>query len=392
MVSLDDFLNAATVGGYGVGKSLYGTATGQGIKGNQQAAGSNIDEAKADFGALTPPSFNPVSYQGPTAAPDAQAVTEGPSAMGSIATDPSNVNAQKAQLAALSNLAARGGRSAATDANLAQIQANENQNAKGQREAILASAAARGQGGSGASLLAQLQGSQSAIDRQSAEDQGVAGQEANTAIGAGQAAAGIGAGLENQEFGEAASKAAAADAVSRFNAGNMTGVNEFNTQKNQGVNNATSEAYNAGQTMNNFQMPQQAYEDQYQQAAGKSGAAIAGTNYYGGQANAGTQAQGNLFGAGAKLGTTLAGQASKGGRVTGPTVVPGDSPLNDIVPVNTEAGETIVPKDLSAHGTPKQISDFVKNAAPIEPKTPQQQQEAKLSALKNIAKKRRFAA
>lgn len=380
--------------------SLWGTLSGNGIKGNQNAAGSNVDEAKAAYSGLTPPTFSPVNYQGPASAPGATATAAGPSTMNGVSTNPAYNQQQQAQMTALARLSANGGRNAASESNLAAIQAGENANAKGQRDAIMQNAEARGQGGSGASLLAQLQGSQAATDRQSAEDLGVAGQEANTALGAGQSAAGIGAGMENQAFGESAAKAAANDAVNRFNAGENTGVSEFNSQQQQGVNNATAAAKNAGQTMNNFQMPQQTYQDTYQKASGTAGADMGAANYYGGQADAGTAAQGNmmgsLIGGGAALGaagikkTGAGGGNSRGGRVPGAPIVPGDSSLNDFVPLKPGApGETIVPASLSQHGTSKQIGNFVKNAPPAKvAANPGQNKEAMLSALRNIARRR----
>lgn len=341
--------------------------------GAQDQAQQDINSAVGAYNGLTPPSFSPVDYQGPELA------TEGPSAMGSVTTNPANNAAQQAQLAALSRLSANGGRSAASDANLASIQANENANAKGQRDAIMQSAAARGQGGSGASLLAQLQGAQSSTDRQSAEDLGVAGQQASTAIGAGQAAAGIGANMENQQFGEGAAKAQAADSIARFNAGQQ-----------QAVNDATASAKNSSQTMNNFQMPQQTYSDQAQKAGGQAGAYEAGTNYYSNQANIAAQQQGNVAGNVVKAGTAVlpyaaASTASTGGKIPGVPVVPGDSTLNDIVPLKTSAGEVVVPRSLALGGSTKDIGNFVKHPPTVGAS---QNKEAMLSALKNIARRR----
>lgn len=368
--------------------------------GAQDQAQKDIDSAVGAYNGLTPPSFTPVNYQGP------QVATEGPSAMSGVTTNPANNAAQTAQLAALSRLSANGGRNAASDANLASIQANENANARGQRDAIMQNAAARGQGGSGASLLAQLQGSQAATDRQSAEDLGVAGQEANTAIGAGQAAAGIGSNMENQEFGEGAAKAAAADNVARFNAGNQ-----------QAANNGAAEANNASQTMNNFTAPQQTYADTAQKAAGQAGAYEAGTGYYGQQAAIAAQTQGNQLGAATQLGAAgilaggrkgggaatgagadvtgdaMAGDAmdaamvaSTGGRIPGSPVVPGNSTLNDIVPLKTSPGEVVVPRTLAIGGSQKDIGNFVKHPPTVG--APGQNKEAMLSALRNLSRRR----
>ncbi len=385
--SLDDFLSKYGQHDWGnvMGKSFNKTASYDPAK-DQAAAQGDIEAAKDAYSGLTPPSFTPVDYQGPAEAPDASATAAGPSAMNGISTNPANNKAQTAQMSALQDLAAHGGRNAASDANLAQIQAEENQNARGQRDAIMQNANARGMGGSGASLLAELTGSQSDIDRQSARDLAVSGQEANTALQAGQGAASIGSNMENQDFGEQASKAAANDRINEFNAANSTGVNEFNTSKNQGVNNAMAGAKNQGQTVNNYEMPQTSYQDSAAKAQGLAGANINGADYFGKQVGYGEQAKGNMMGGVTQIGSkAIESFASSGGRIPGTPRVRGDSPLNDIVPVQTSPGEVVVPRSLAASGSAHDIGNFVKHAPPVNPN---RNHEAMLSALKHMAGRR----
>lgn len=431
------------------------------------SAQGDLAAEQSAYGNLQTPDFSNVNYEGPSAVPDAtadqysaqtaNASLAGPSAMNNISVNPGYAGAQQDQMAALQNLAANGGHNAASDANLAQIQQQQNQNARGQEQAILAGANARGQGGSGASLLAQLSNSQNATNNQSAQDLGVLGQEANTALAAGQGAASIGSNLQNTSFNEQAQQAAATDAIAKFNAQNSqgvnmynaqaqnaanqfnaqqgTGVNLFNAQKNQGVNNADAAAYNQGQTMNNYQMPQTEYEDQSQRAGGMASADQNASKYYSNQADIAAKKEGGLFGGAAQLGssawnamggaagigsalssagsaiggmfggggsTLMAGGAGdaigeaaplaaawKGGRVPGVPNVPGDSPLNDFVNIKASPGEVQVPRTLAQGGSKSEIGSFVKNAPSIPLIGPGQNRdhEAMLSAIKNIRRR-----
>lgn len=347
------------------------------------------------YDGITKPTLGPVNLSGPSAAADAAASNVGPSSMNGISTNPENTKAQMAQMAALQSLAANGGRDAASDANLASIRAGENQNARGQQEAIMQNAQARGMGGSGSSLLAQLTGSQGAVDRQSAEDMNVAGMQANKALSAGQGAASIGSNMEGQQFGEKAAVAQANDAAAKFNAANSTGVSEFNTQKNQGVNNAAAAASNQGQVMNNYQIPEQDYQNTMGIAGAKAGVAKSGVDYYGNKYKEDVGAQGNTVGGLLQFGGAVAGAGAKamgaaaahGGRIPGTPAVHGDSSLNDFVPVQTSPGEVVVPRSLAMGGNKQDIGNFVQHAprinAPGQPGG--RDKEAMLSALKHLS-------
>lgn len=398
----------------------------------EQKAEGYLDQLTHGYDGMKSPDFSHVDISGPDRASDAVAAGVGPSAMNRIATNPEYNKAQMAQLSALQSLAANGGHDAASDANLAKIRANENQNARGQREAIMQNAQARGMGGSGASLLASLTGSQGAVDRQSAGDMNVAGMEANKALGAGQGAAAIGANMENQDFGEKSAVAQANDAAAKFNAANTTGVSEFNTGKNQGVNNANAAAHNQGQMVNKVQIPQQGFANEMGIKGGQQNALGTGVNYYSDKYNTQQKAKGNKlgsvigglgtlgqigaksgwFGGGAAAGGAAAGggggmagadavdtaaefgsMAWKGGRVPGHAVAPGNSPLNDFVPLSSAPDEVVVPRDLALHGSKDEIGSFVQHPPKIH--TPGQRsgrdKEAMLSALKHIAQHGRAA-
>lgn len=373
-----DFMNGQDLSnwssdlGFGAGTTGPGSSRYQGDQGATQATDA--------YNGMTAPTFDPVTGQ------PVNATSQDPSAMNGVTTNPANYATQTAQMAALSNLAANGGRNAASDANLASIQQNENANSAGQRGAIMQQNSARGMGGSSSNLLAQLSASQGAQSNQNAEDLGVKGQEATTALNAGQGAASIGANMENQQFSEGAAKAQATDAINRFNAGQNTQASEFNSNQNMGAQMA-----NNANTQNQFQ-------DTSNIAAGQQRGGEAGAGYYSAENAAEQRARAGVLGgfmgmAGSYLGQGGGGgsNAAWGGKVPGMANVPGDSLSNDTVKVNTSPGEVIVPRTIAKSGNPAAISSFVQNPPSIK-KTPNfgnmdKNKEAMLGALRNLGRK-----
>lgn len=344
-------------------------------------AEENLEKARAAYGQLEPPTFIEEHPE------FAQVTEETPTEMGNVSVNPAYRASQNEQLAALSNLAKNGGKSAASDAALAEIRARELQNAKGQREAVMQNANARGMGGSGAELVAMLSSNQNAQNNENMQDLGVLGQEANTAINAGTAASNIGAGLENQDYNEQASKAAAQDAINRFNAANKTGMSQYNT----GVSN-DAQRYNTG-------LKQTAYQNKVQKQAGIAGTNMGAVAFNQNQADMGAKQAGALVSGAVQLGSAgaagsgkppaaapTAAPLSRGGEIPGEAPYPGDTTLNDIVPLAGSPGEVMVPRTLAKHGTSDEIAKFVKNP----PKAPMSDhnKEAMLSALHNIRRKR----
>lgn len=363
----------------------------------QKEAEEKAEQARKAYESLETPALTKEH-------PDfATATDQTPSEMGTVSVNPAYKESQMEQLAALSNLAKNGGRNAATDYNLARIRSSELANAKGQRDAVMANANARGMGGSGAELVAQLAGNQAAQSNANMEDMAVAGQEANLGINAGANAANIGAGLENQDFNQAASKAQAQDAINRFNASNRTNMNTYNT----GIAN-DAQKFNTG-------LEQSQYQNKVQKQAGIAGANMGAVPLYSAQADKTSQWAGNLasggFQAGASAfkpaaagaggagagggaaagGAATAGEAlpmaamvaARGGKIPGAAPISGDSTLNDIVPIKASPGEVVVPRSLAKTGNSHQIANFVKNPPKVG-----QDREAMLSALQNIRRKR----
>lgn len=343
----------------------------------EKEAEKNLAAQKGIYAGLQPPDLTPID------ASLAQVTDQGPSAYNDIVVNPAYKEAQLDQLGALKNLAAKGGHDAASDYNLAQIQQNENANEKGQRDAILQNANARGMGGSGAALLAQLNSAQNATNRQSLQDMDVLGQRQNTAIQAGQGAAGIASNLQNSDYNQAAQKAAANDAIAKFNAGQKTGMSQYNA----GAQNQT-DTYNSG-------LRQTAYQNEYQKAAGQAGANMAGLNYNQAQSALGSTQAGNILGAVVKGGTAIASSGAEGstatahgGKIPGMPMVHGDSYANDTVPIMASPGEIVIPRSLAKQGSPAQITDFVKNPPQVVIKGSDRDKEMMLSALRQIRNRR----
>jgi hypothetical protein len=385
---------------------------------DRKKGGQGAEAGMEAYADLEPSKFQDVNLQGPNEARDVQynpatfsgmeAVNQGPSAYNDINVNPALREAQMGQLAALQELRDSGGLSAQNQADLSQIQNEQNQNERSQRMAILQNARQRGMGGSGQEMMAQLAAQQGAATRANEGGLGVAAQAENNRFNAGQAAAGLAGGMEQQQYGQAAQKAAAQDAIARFNAQNSTGANqtnaqmrnqmgmynagqglgaqEFNVGKSQGVNNAAAAAQNQNQLMNKYYMPQTTFQQQATRAGGLAGAGKTQAGYYGDQSQQKTENQQGLLSGGVEMGTKaapsiMAAFADRGGEIPGRAPVSGDSLRNDGVPIQASPGEVVVPRSLT-QASPAVISKFVKH--PPSVLAPEKKKAAMLAALKHM--------
>lgn len=114
---------------------------------------------------------------------------------------------------------AESGFSISDDAAMDEIRRRVATQERGQREAILQGAQARGVGGSGLEMQSSLMAQQSAADRNALENLMTAARGEDRRMAASGQAAQLGAGLRGQEFGEAR----AMDEAERL-------INQFNTQ------------------------------------------------------------------------------------------------------------------------------------------------------------------
>lgn len=253
--------------------------------------------------------------QGVITPEDAQAALVGASDMNGITLDPSLKKAQMDALTGLQDISEGGGLTASDKAKLAHIASDEMTQQRGQREAILNNAQARGLGGSGLELMAQLQNQQDSATRQSQKDLDVAGMAQDRALQAlmqgGQLAGQIG----SQDFSQQAQIAGANDAIAKFNAQNQQNVNLTNTAAHntaqaqnlaakQDIANQNANLRNQ-QQLYNKQLLQQNYDNQLKRAAGQQGVASTNAQLSGqnsqNAANAANNTIGTVIGAGANL-------------------------------------------------------------------------------------------
>lgn len=242
----------------------------------------------------------------------AQAVMQDPSAMNKITLDPKLKQAQMEALASLQEIGQNKGLTDMDRAQLAQIQGEEQTQARGAREAILQNAQARGVGGSGLEMLSQMKNQQDSATRQAARDTSVAGMAQQRALQALQGAGQLGGQIGSQDFDQQARVAAANDAINQFNTANRNqfglantqaanDAQKFNLQKQFEVNKANTDIRNQ-QAIGNAGARQQVAQNQLNKAGGVSGAqqAVTATDVARGQTNVG------LFGTGLQAGAAAA--------------------------------------------------------------------------------------
>jgi hypothetical protein len=343
-----------------------------------------------DAAQLTLPQLEQYVQAGIMTPAQAQAVLQKNNAYDSLKTDPRAKEAEMTALNQLQDVAANKGMDAQAKAKLAETQSTMNQNLQGQRASVLDQMAARGIPTSLMGTAAQL-----AFAGQDNEQAHKDALQANSdaeqrALAAMTGAGNLGGQIENQNFGEGATKANSQNAIDQWNAANQTNVNLANQQAQQQanvVNNTTAQnvsnanvANANARTQYNANVPQTVYQDQLQKAGGKAGVSAqqAANATAQGQQNAGLY--GSIIGAGATmLGGPVAGAIANkvatpspapatnqdpsmlahGGMIPGQPNVPGDSIRNDKVPAMLSPGEVVVPRSV-AH-SPNLAAEFVRH-------------------------------
>lgn len=179
--------------------------------GDRSAAQGDYEKAEQGFAGLDP---------------NIAAQTAGPSSFDSISIDPKDRAAQLGALTQLENIYKSGGLDASTKAQLQSVDQDTSRQAKAMDSTVANNMSQRGLGSSGASFAQQESNDQAAANRE-----GQAGTQA-LAMGQGnkmaalQGASSIGSNLQSQDYGQAASRAAAEDAISKFNANQKQGAEE----------------------------------------------------------------------------------------------------------------------------------------------------------------------
>lgn len=267
------------------------------------------------FGSLETPDINDMQIQlenlvqqGALDPEMAATIMQGRSEMNGIQTDPNLDKNQMAALAGLEDIVSGGGMSAMDKANLAKIQSEENTAARGQREAILQNAQARGLGGSGLELMNQMQNQQSAATRASQRDLDVAGMAQERALNALMQQGQLSGQMQNQQFNQQAQVAGANDAISRFNAQNQQNQMNQNVAarndaaaRNLGAKQSIADS-NVGtrnqQQQYNKQLIQQQFDNEYKKRGGTASIANSNAQAQGANSQANADANNKTIGAG----------------------------------------------------------------------------------------------
>jgi hypothetical protein len=311
----------------------------------------------------------------------------GPSEMQNIQTDPRLI---QAQYDALRELETRGrdGFTARDELDRLKTKQDVAKENAGRLGAIQQNMAARGMGGSGMDLVAQLQASQAATEREAlAGLERNAAQEANRANSSAQAG-GLAGNIRGQGFQENSAKAQAQDAINRFNTANSVnrsmynnrGLNEVGQQNvgraNQTLDKNTDARYGFRKDAYGIQNNQYnqnynaATEDlnqkriQDEQARARKQAQISGiTTLAGAGIGAATAGPGGAM-KGAQMGAGIGNAAggafyahggtvkgkdcyASGGMIPGEEILPWDDTANDTVQINASPGEIVIPKSIA---------------------------------------------
>jgi len=151
----------------------------------------------------------------------------GPSAMEGVSTDPRLAQAQMQALEQLSGYS-RGEMTPGDMAALDQIRRNAAAQGQARQQAILSEMQQRGQGGSGAELIARLKAGQAEADRASQEGAALQQMLQQRALQAITNQAQLGGSMRSQEFGEKSDIAKAKDIVNQFNLQNKQNIGQRN--------------------------------------------------------------------------------------------------------------------------------------------------------------------
>lgn len=170
----------------------------------------------------------------------AKAFQQAQTHLSSITTDPALKQAQMSALNSLENTAQNGGHNLAQDAQFNQNQQQVNAENAGRQGAILQQYAMRGMGQPGGlSLAAQEMNNQNMTGQRNQSSMQAAAQAQQNALASLQGAGNMAGQQQQNEFNQKAQIGHAQDAI-----------NQFNTQMNQGVENANVNAQNQAQQYN----------------------------------------------------------------------------------------------------------------------------------------------
>lgn len=239
-----------------------------------------------EMGMLTPELEQEISLQG--------------SEVAKIQEDPSLRGAQMEALNTLGQVS-RGGLQAGDRQAYNELRAATQRDAEAKRQQVLQQMQSQGMGGSGASLIAQLQSGQAAEDTASAQGDRLAAQASQNALAALSQRSNLASGMRSQDMSAAELRAKAIDDRNRFLAENSVARQRANIgMKNeaQQANLANAQRLselNVSQSNTEAQRQNQAKRDYFQDQLGLATAKANALNNQGTVAQQGAQAQANMY-------------------------------------------------------------------------------------------------
>lgn len=264
--------------------SLLDTLTG----GASEQANLDLEQALQAIQQVKAPSVEDMQFQiqklvqaGVLTPAKAQFYLANPSAFQKEVIPQLGTQAQESAVGTLLSDASAGGISPAEEAATQDVIRKLNTTEKGQRDAILQNAAARGTLTGGETMAAQLEGNQTDVSSANEEALKNAATAQELALQELTSAGTMGAGLQGQENTQANTVAAATDAINKFNAAQEQGTENFNVQNENAAEAANLENLqrigdtNVGaanvHAEKMSQLPQEVYQDALAKAQAEAG-------------------------------------------------------------------------------------------------------------------------
>jgi hypothetical protein len=208
-------------------------------------------------------------------------IAQDPSAFTKIVTDAGQKAAQNKALSQLEQIGDQGGLRLQDKAALQDAMLKSQVAERSNRQGIASDMARRGLSGSGFDVASQLEGQQGVADQNSNSSLKIAADAQQRALDSIEKAGGLATQYRNQDFGEQAQKASAADKINAFNTANLRDVNAANVglqnqaqQSNlaakQKVADQNTEVQNK-QDLYNSGLIQQQFDNSAKQLAGATG-------------------------------------------------------------------------------------------------------------------------
>lgn len=274
-----------------------------------------------------------------------QVSTQAPSAYNDISLDPATRQAQINALQGYTSIADAGGLDANAKLALQQAIDAANTQSRGDQGAIMKAAQAEGQGGGDFALTQRAIASQGDSNTAATEGMQAAAEAEANREAALTAMSNIGGSVNAADYSQAATKAAAQNAINATNqaatnaanTGNVSNkiqTGEFNVGNAQNVNAANTTA-GQNQVYYNAALPQQQFNNEMAKAGGIAGVSGQQANAAQSAQNAGLGFTGSLLGTAGTLGATalggpvagaLAGTALKSGAIPGTTPAVASTP------------------------------------------------------------------